>query len=78
MHTLAMHAGPKLEVARRFKVLNLVTLHRHYALLHRHYVLLLCMYTSIKTTESSTHTTKLLIKPQKHVVGMLACLQVYY
>jgi len=27
MHTLAMHAGPKLEVARRFKVLNLVALH---------------------------------------------------
>ena len=71
MHTLAMHAGPKLEVARTFKVLNLVDLHRHY-------VLLLCMYTSIKTTESRPHTTKLLIKPQKHIVGMLACLQVYY
>ena len=65
MHTLAMHAGPKLEVARTFKVLNLVDLHRHY-------VLLLCMYTSIKTTESRPHTTKLLIKPQKHIVGMLA------
>jgi len=27
MHTVAMHAGPMLELARRFKALNLVALH---------------------------------------------------